>query len=217
MASFRVFTDKKVLTVDDNLYDVDLYRKGAELTKLQGYIRDEYVYVYYGKEKNFNPDKPTGLYKIPNTNELLFHQNPKDLEKYHIDNIIQLNINQIFEDVLKNGEEFIDPSEALAIDNNKHQFKPVITHDDDVWKYIIKRVILQKKINLKNYRHLFESPHELNNMRSALEGKTKMSVKYFQAWCEILGIDWELTVFDNGTDKIAPMDDAITVTSHDRW
>ncbi|MNF02178.1 hypothetical protein D3C80_2012900 [compost metagenome] len=78
-------------------------------------------------------------------------------------------------------------------------------------------MILEKKINLNNYKSQFERSHDLNNMRSALERDTKMSAKYFEAWCDLLGIDWKIIIMDNGRDKIAPLEDDIEVSSTDQW
>ena len=42
-------------------------------------------------------------------------------------------------------------------------------------------------------------------MKQALEKSTKMSVIYFASWMEILGLDFEIIVKDNGQDRIDPL------------
>jgi hypothetical protein len=216
LTAFRIFKDKMVLTVNDNLYDVELYFPWKELIENGGYLKGEYVYIYSPDATFKGVDQmPTGLYDVAGKRVFVLNDNDKHL--WHIDNIVELSIDRIFDDVSKHEYDFIDPDEALAINSNREMFQPEINSNDDPWKYIIKRVILEKKINLNNYKSQFERSHDLNNMRSALERDTKMSAKYFEAWCDLLGIDWKIIIMDNGRDKIAPLEDDIEVSSTDQW
>ena len=55
--------------------------------------------------------------------------------------------------------------------------------------------------------------YALNNMKSGLSKSTKMTVPNFIKWCEILGLDWELTISDNGEDNINPLSETIVVSN----
>ena len=213
---FRVFTAKMVMSTEDEFFDVELYVKGTTMEEGRSYLKDNYVYVYRGEpQQPLTDDSPTGVYDV--NGKIKFHLNKKDKKKYFIDNIVELNPKRMFDEISKRGEEFIDPKDVEIINNNTEYFNPKINPNDDIWKYIIKKIIQEKKINLKNYRHLFDSQYTLNNMKGALEKGTKMTVNYFRAWCEILGVDWEVTVYDNGTDKHSPLPNTFTVTNHDTW
>ena len=71
------------------------------------------------------------------------------------------------------------------------------------------------KVNLNLYKNRLGTEWGLSNLRSSLTRDTAMSTKYFKMWCEILGLDFEIRVSDNGTDKYAPLNDDIILTSDD--
>ena len=77
----------------------------------------------------------------------------------------------------------------------------------------MKKAILDKKINLKNYKDRFTNEYALNNMKSGLSKSTKMTVPNFIKWCEILGLDWEMVIKDNGDDTINPLSETIIVSN----
>lgn len=213
---FRVFTDKMVMSTDEEFFDVELYVKGTKVEEGRGYLKNDYVYIYRGEcsEKEVEEAR-TGIYRV--NGKLKFVLNKRDKGKYHIDNIVEFNTDRMFDKISRDDESFIDPKDVEIINNNSEYFTPKINHNDDVWKYIIKRIIQEKKINLKNYKHLFPSQYTLNNMKGALEKDTKMSVNYFLDWCEVLGIDWEISVRDSGQDKHNPLPEPFSVTNYDVW
>ena len=116
------------------------------------------------------------------------------------------------EGVVTAGEIEKDPDIEI-INNNSEIFTPTIRPEDDFLKYIVKKAILDKKINLKNYRERFSNDYALNNMKSGLSKSTKMTVPNFIKWCEILGLDWEMTIKDNGDDTINPLSENIYISN----
>ena len=80
---------------------------------------------------------------------------------------------------------------------------------------MIKKAIIDKRINLKNYKDKPKNKWTLNNLRMALIGNTSMSINYFRLWCEILGLDLELILKDNGTDNINPLPQPIKMNLED--
>lgn len=59
---------------------------------------------------------------------------------------------------------------------------------EDPLKRLIKVAIWRKQINLKDYKHKGTTSHLINNMRSALKGRQKMSIPCILNWCEILDL-----------------------------
>lgn len=206
----RVFMSKMVMSAGDEFFDVELYTPEKKLKKDIGYIIGEYVYVYRGKEEQ---QGRTGIYK--NLYGDQFVVNGFDLDEYHIDNINELDPDRIFEKITDNEADFIVPEDVEIIQNNAELFKPPFREDDDFLKYIVKRVIWDKNVNMKNYRNKFTNQFTLNNMMSGLKKSTKMTVTNFKIWGEVLGFDWEFVIRDNGTDKHNPLPDEITVESGD--
>lgn len=60
--------------------------------------------------------------------------------------------------------------------------------NEDPLKRGIKLVLYYKGIDLKDYRHRSPTPHLLNNMKSAIKSKQKMTLPYCMNWSEILDI-----------------------------
>lgn len=212
----RIFTGRLILTMDDEFHDVELFRKDKKLKKGMGYIKDSLVYIYRGKmDKNKKSDLDPGIY-LTREGEYIFIEPSKEIkDKYSLDNVIELNIDKIFEEVEKHHSDFINSEDIEIINNNSEIYIPTIKEDDDFLKYIVKKIIIDKKINLKNYKDKFANQYALNNMKSGLNKETKMTVPNFKVWCEILGVDWEMIVRDNGKDKNNPLPEEIRIESKD--
>jgi len=207
----KVFINTQpVVIIDDEYYEVELYYEGCKLKKNVAYIVGDYLYIYRGKLKTESSDP--GIYK--KDDEIIFiHPDKKHRDKFSIDNINELSANSIFDTVEENIDNFIQPSDIEIINNNSETFTPTIRPEDDFLKYIVKKAILNKKINLKNYKDRFTNEYALNNMKSGLNKSTKMTVPNFVKWCEILGLDWEMVVKDNGDDKVNPMTETIKLNN----
>ena len=204
-----------IIMVHDEFFEVRPYYEGIKLKKNIAYIQDgsDIVKVYRGKYSDENMDEP-GLYKKDGK---IIEIVPKDYEyeQYSISRIRELNVDKIFEDIMEHEEDFVQPEDIEAINNNTEIYVPTIKDDDDFLKYLVKRIIIEKKINLKNYKGRFSNHYALTNMKSGLNRSTKMTVTNFKMWCEILGIRWEMVVEDSGEDKLSPLNDPIKITSED--
>ena len=210
----KVFINTQpVIIIDDEYFEVDTFMEGIKLKKNVAYIVGDYVYIYRGKYKSDDSYKP-GIYK--KDDEYIFVEpDKKRKDKFSIDNINELSPTSIFEQVENNVEDFVQLSDIETINNNSEIFTPMLKDDDDFLKHIVKKIILDKKINLKNYKSRFSNEYALNNMKSGLSKTTKMTVPNFMKWCEILGVDWEMTVTDSGEDNLNPLSETIRVSNKD--
>lgn len=68
----------------------------------------------------------------------------------------------------------------------KGVFNVPIAEGDDPLKRLIKVAIFKKVVYLKDYKQRGTTAHLINNMRSGLKGKQKMSIPCAMNWCEIL-------------------------------
>lgn len=202
----RVLYGDSYITIDGEMYEVKVYREGVKLKKETAYIRNEMVYVYFGKYKD---QTEPGIYKTDD-GYVFIEPNTVDIEKYHMDNVICLDVDEIFAR-MKECSPILSIENETVVLNNMESFKTNLKDSDDFLKKAIKEAINRKNINLKIYQDKFKNAHSLNNMKSALNKSSKMSVAYFQDWCEILGLKWKLIIADNGTDSISPLDDEIII------
>lgn len=211
----KIFVNTQpVIIIDDEYYDVDIFYPNNKLKKNVAYICGEYVYIYRGKVKSENDITLPGIYKL-NGNYIFKNPKEKHLHKYSVDLINELSMNDIFQSIENNKQSFIDLSDIEVINNNSDSYKPIIKDDDDFLKYLIKKAIIDKDINLKNYRTRFGNEYSLNNMKSALVKPTRMTVVNFLRWAEILGLKFDVTVYDAGLDTLNPLPEPITISSDD--
>lgn len=213
MSKCKIFIGTQpVVIIDDDYYTVETYTKKTKLKKDKAYINGDFVYVYKGKIKDKSDISGAGIYKL-NDEVIFIKPKGKEKDKYDIDNINELTPSSIFDKVSEDVSKFIQPSDIEIINNNSEIFTPTIRPEDDFLKYIVKKAILDKKINLKNYKDRFTNEYALNNMKSGLSKSTKMTVPNFIKWCEILGLDWEMVIKDNGDDTINPLSETIIVSN----
>lgn len=109
--------------------------------------------------------------------------------------------------VLYDEEALADMNAATSV------FVPEIQPDDDPLKKIIKSAIINKGIDINRLKCKLPEKYALTNLKSALIGKTKMSISVFQTWCGLLELDFTFTVSDNGNDGINPLLEPITIST----
>ncbi len=203
----KVLLGRLILYVDDNIHEVKMYSPGMneDLIKGFGYIINDYVYVYKGKKKSSTKDLSMGIYKDELGKYIIIDGDLLEKRKYHIDNVVELDLNAMISYLNEHKEQFSSPEDAEVINNSTDVFAPKIDPDDDFLKQLVKQALQMKQVNLKNYKDKFSEGYALNNIKSALIKPTKTSVPAFMQWAELLGFGWEIKIFDNGTDNISPL------------
>jgi len=214
MCEIKVFIGTRpILIVDDEYYEVDVFIEGEKLKKDVGYIIGDTVYIYRGKLKEKNPN----YFEIYNDDGKYVFISPDEKEKelFNIHHVSELNPDSIFENIEKSKELFVQPEDIEIINNNTELYTPTIKEDDDFLKYLVKKIIIDKKINLRNYKNKFATEYSLNNMKSGLNRDTKMTVTNFKTWCEILGVKWDMMITNSGEDQLNPLPNDIRISSED--
>lgn len=77
-------------------------------------------------------------------------------------------------------------NEDIPDEVKKGIFNVPLTEGDDPLKKLIKVAIFKKVVYLRDYKQKGTTAHLINNMRSGLKGKQKMSIPCAMNWCEIL-------------------------------
>lgn len=202
------------ISIDNDVYPVHGYNKRNKLKKYHGYIVDNVVYIYMGKLSKAGKTPKPGIYKNELNEYVFVEPSPDEIENiYSVDHIVEVDEDDILEQVTSNPDMYQQQEDIDIINNNRELFIPNITEEDDFLKYLVKTTIIEKEINISDYKSKFPSEYALNNMKSGLKRSTKMTVPNFNAWCEILGVKWSITISDKGTDNIAPLKEPITITS----
>ena len=142
--------------------------------------------------------KDDGTYTLKDVNAPQVAEVFRDAYLYDLSMPTILNTTKEHE-VLYNAEALADMNAATTV------FIPTINETDDPLKKIVKQLIISKKIDINRLKHRLPEKYGLTNMKSALIGKTKMSINNFNMWFELLGATYEITVSDNGTDAQNPL------------
>jgi hypothetical protein len=189
-----------------NPKDMQIYICSKDLTPAHNDVPILYVHKSSKSDEN-------GSYTISEeTLELHPSLNPLTMEAFTVEKMYDLSINSIVDrtrgdEVLYNDEAIRDMNAATSV------FVPIINDDDDPLKKIIKQVIISKQIDINRLKHRMPKKYGLTNIKSALIGTTKMSIQNFCIWCELLGIDFTVSVNDNGNDPINPLFKDVVYTS----
>lgn len=185
----------------------------------KGYIDKESgnIYICSYISKPIHKDVPILYVNEDNTYTKKDASNSETYELFNINNMkndmYNLSIEHIIEntnenDELYNEQALADMNAATAI------FVPIINEDDDPLKKLIKQTIISKEIDINRLKHKMPQKYGITNMKSALVGKTKMSISNFMIWCELLGVSYDIIISDNGSDRINPLKDDIYYSSY---
>ena len=186
---------------DENIYSVVPYYKGVILEKNTGYLKDGFVYIYRGdisRQKKFK----NGIFTDKKGN-VFFALDPDESNKYAFENIKDDSIQSI----IKQAEK-VDPllkrKIMKQITQSSDIYLPELDVNDDCFKHMVKLMLHDKKIDLKQFKDKFVKSHSLTNLKASLETKSspdgkKGSLTYANLcrWLEILDMDMEIAFKDS--------------------
>lgn len=191
---------------EDNIYSVKPYYKGIELELNTGYLKDGYVYIYRGdiaKQKKYK----NGLFTDKKGN-VIFAIPEIEKHKFAFENIKDDSIQSI----VKQAEK-IDPKLKRQIlrqlNASSDVYIPELDPNDDFLKHLVKLILHEKKIDIKQFKHKFPKSHGITNIKAALETKSdaegkkgSMTIANLLKWCEILDMDIEVKFKDSDNSEL---------------
>lgn len=175
----------------------------------KGYIHDGYVWIFTTK-------KPTDS-KVPyfwyEHGKICFGKMRDSLKEiFSVDKLLDLSFaNTVYQ--MDPNEEIYDEDVLSDMNSSTTIFVPEIHEWDDCLKRLIKLAIHDKKINVNRLKSKMDKAYSLSNLKTALTGKTKMSIPNFIIWCDLLGLGFNITIYDNQTDEQNPLKDMIEYNS----
>lgn len=201
---------------DENIYSVIPYYEGIVLEKNTGYLKDGYVYIYRGdisRQKKFK----NGVFTDKKGN-VFFALTDADKSNYAFENVKDDSIQSIIKQAKK-----IDPKLKRKIMREITQssdiYLPELDANDDFLKHLVKLILHEKKIDIKQFKHKFTKSHSITNLKAALETKTSadgkkgtLTVNNLIKWLELLEMDIEVT-FKDSEDSELPCGKVFTFNS----
>lgn len=190
-----------------------IINNNTEFVDGKGYVDDDgYIWVYC-------QNKPMVIDVYPYIwieNDEIKYSTPSEKIKneYSIKKLKDLSLVKIL-DSTEPREVLLDKTALQYINTGSAFYVPTMNDSDDFLKKLVKSVILKKGIDINGLKAQTGASYVLANMKSALESSTKMSVKYFLCWMELLNCDFELSissdddtyvVFDSRNGNVVALD-----------
>jgi hypothetical protein len=198
-----VYSKDSLLVTDDEILSIQLYDEDlTDFKKGVAYLKEEYYYIYRGeKEKDSAEDlyPMPGIYKDPKDDTIyrIDPYTPDDKRKYSMDGkISSIDAEKIIE-MVNNKEEIL-----ITIPESSKNFMPTINKDDDILKRLIKSALMQKGIDIDNYKNRFVDKNSLFNFKSNLRSGNRLSMLLFDRGVEALNLRYTITIEDKDSDNV---------------
>ena len=165
----------------------------SKLTTDVGYLKDGYVYIYRGDISKKRKYK-SGLFTNDNNDYMFFLDNDeKDL--YAFDKIKDDSIASIIR-WANNINPRLQHKIMKDINKSTDIYVPELDENDDFLKHLVKLMLIEKKISLKDYKDKFKKTHDITNIKASLDTKTSpdgkrgaLTINNLLKWVDLLDMD----------------------------
>lgn len=200
--------------------------KLPEFKENVAYLQGDYFYLYRGKiSKKSEATKP-GIYLLSEKEysgggkkQEFIIIDPKSEEeqiKYSYEGRIQnLDPDAIVEQ-LKGTKQIL----KLSVPGSSKIFVPEVSLDDDLLKRAIKEILIQKNVDIDQYRDRFKDKNALFNFKQVLKKDgAKLSMLLFERGCEALNLKYAIVIEEADPDVVlgVPLRNPIRIASDDTY
>lgn len=180
----------------------------------KGYVEEKtgFIYIYTASG---NPKYHGIPYLTIEDGKVVKNPSSSDevMNSFHLSKTKYMEPIQIVKETT-DGEVLYSEKDLYALNSSSASFAPVINDDDDGLKKLVKKLIAAKGRNINTLKAQTTEKYTLPNIKAALMGSTKMSIKNFNTWMELLGAGYEIRVFDTGVDSQFPLKHDIVYSSY---
>lgn len=215
MSSSNVTITPDILLDDGKVMrNVLLFNKDIkEWDPMVAYLDGDYYYLFKGKVPENGNIKEPGIYIDRQTNEPLLAVPSTDEEKKkysYNDKICSTSANEIIDKInRKEVEVFIMPESSKA-------YCPEITEDDDILKRLMKKIIIDKGIDIDRFKTRFVDKNALFNFKQVLKGNNRLSMLLFDRGIEAFNLKYTIIVSEGPGSPISiPLAEPLIVSSED--
>lgn len=215
MSSSNVTITPDILLDDGKVMrNVLLFNKDIkEWDPMVAYLDGDYYYLFKGKVPENGKIEEPGIYIDRQTNEPLLAVPSTDEEKKkysYNDKICSTSANEIIDKInRKEVEVFIMPESSKA-------FCPEITEDDDILKRLMKKIIIDKGIDIDRFKTRFVDKNALFNFKQVLKGNNRLSMLLFDRGIEAFNLKYTIIVTEGPGSPISiPLAEPLIVSSED--
>jgi hypothetical protein len=117
-------------------------------------------------------------------------------------------------EALKSGDQIL-----IRIPESSKAFIPPITNDDDILKRALKKALLEKNIDIDQYRQQFMDKNALFNFKQVIKGNAKLSMLLFERGADALKLKYTIIVEEVDPENPIgrPLKSDIVVCSEDTY
>ena len=180
--NYFIIIDGVYATVLGDAYEVF---ENGKLEKDMAYTNDGHCFIYGGKLK----DKVENGYFYKNGEKLVFvpaHDSETNKVEY-IKNTTLIKREMCDKSSIKEQVESIDTADLRI-------FAPVIKDTDDPLKRIVKLMLQDLQIDMREYSSKFDKEYDLTNLKASVTKEAPMSMRYFLRWCEVLDVECTMNI-----------------------
>lgn len=200
------------LKSDDETDEVISEEKESDEKNLVDYIdqkgyldQDGFIWIFSASGKPFASNAYPYFWYDEEKGSFAFSNPPEDImEKFSVANLSSLATEVIINNT-EDNEVLFNEEEIADVNAGADVFVPCMKESDDFLKKVIKKVIIDKSIDINRLKVKVDQKYQLPNMKAALKNDTKMSTNYFYTWANLLGVDFQIIITDNGEDKQNPL------------
>lgn len=216
----EVYDKNSLLVTDNEIFNVKLLNpKCKEFERGVAYLSGDYYYPFRGilsKCDSFNAKPWPGIYLEEDTEKTIIVHPKSEEEKAqytYAGRISNIDPEPIINQINKSDNILIAMPESSKI------FMPTPSKDDDILKRSIKRALLEKGIDIDQYRERFLDKNALFNFKQVIKGNSTLSMLLFNRGCEALDLKYTIIIEEDGSNNIIgnPLKEKIIVSSEDTY
>lgn len=192
--------DSYIATDDELFYIAPLPNinttKYEELNPEYAYINDDYYYLLRGKYPLYKDEiTEPGLYNKNGTIVVHMPSTDDEKEKYDVKKAILNTSKEEIIEVLKSKDKIF-----ISVPEGSNIFSPGIETNDDILKRAIKKVLLEKNVDIDLYKHRFTDKNALLNFKQVMKSNSKLSMLLFERGCDVLNLKYTIIIEEASPD-----------------
>lgn len=199
----KVYSSDALLITNDEILNIKIYNENNDIfEKGIAYLDGDYFYIYRGEitEKELQKEgveREPGIYRCNNKNYLFKPMTDEERKYYsYEDKISSIDPNKIIE-MINTKEKILVP-----VPESSKLFIPVINKEDDILKRLIKKALIEKNIDIDQYRHRFLDKNALFNFKQVIKGTNTLSILLFDRGCDALNLKYTLIIEEADPDNV---------------
>ena len=188
--------------------------EGLEYIDNKAYIERDTGKIFICSKNKPPEHRDVPIMKVDESGEITYIEpaSPQTRDDFMIKNVYKLDLADVVQTSAK--AKFFDEKVLDELNSSQEVYRPKIKPEDDPLKKVIKAAINSKGVDLNAYKSKVpEKPYIVSNIKHCIEGGAKVSILNLVRFCELFGLDFEIVLKDNKSDKLGKLNKTIVYSS----